>query len=395
MGAFVVRQVDTASGAELLRFVAPNTLANEGHGHVLRQLFPPYDAPMTFQLGVSGPTRAFPGERPNPGGGATFGPELTYATCTGDAANEGGCYTAAMRTSFGYARQNVSFTTALEADGGALLSPEVTFPNNHAWAPQDDGAWDLPWTPEIELPPPAWTNRANWEPLVGYPWQQPRKRCQTECDPGDPDDCVPSYMHQWDASGALDWLCDFRKIGGFPITLAFLIDASRNKLIAAAQFRAPLLLRPGAALHLRYQARIAGRITREFALRSARYAFGQTGGRYDAIYCRPLLAGAPKFTRRTTYADIAPHFAATFAAGALSTWNYVAGPPPRIESATVPQWTNSSGATLGPFGGLAVYGTVSGANELMWVTPINPPVSVPNGDTLRVPGKVRFQMEGV
>ena len=42
------------------------------------------------------------------------------------------------------------------------------------------------------------------------------------------------------------WLCDFRRIGGFPVTLAFLFDASRNKLIAAAQFRTPVLLRPRA-----------------------------------------------------------------------------------------------------------------------------------------------------
>jgi hypothetical protein len=42
-----------------------------------------------------------------------------------------------------------------------------------------------------------------------------------------------------------------------------------------------------------------------------------------------------------------------------------------------------------------VYGVVGGNNELMWVTKIDPPVSVPNGDTLRVPAKVKFQLDGV
>ncbi|MBW7905267.1 MAG: hypothetical protein LC135_05495 [Phycisphaerae bacterium] len=394
MGEFVLRQVDAESGRELTRFVASNFLAYEGLRYVLRQIFPPYDAAMTFQLGVCGATT---GDRPNPGGGATFGPELTFAQCTNANANEGGCYTQGMRTSFGYARHNVAFTASLEADGGALICPEATFPNNHSWSPQAVSAWDFPWTPDdVEQPPPEWTPKESWEPEVGYPWQRPRKRCHEDCDPYDPQNCLRSYMHTWDSTGELDWLCDFRKMGGFPITMAFLADSSRSKLVAAAGFRAPILLRPGTSLHARYQARIFGsRLSRDFALRFAKYAFEKTGSRYTTISCRPLLTSAPKITRRTTYAEIEPHFASVFAAVALATWNYVAGPPPRVESASTPQWTNGSGAALGPFGGLAVFGSVGGGNELMWVTPIDPPVSVQNGDTLRVPSKVKFQLDGV
>ncbi len=396
MGRFLVRHVDRESGTELARFALPNLLAYEGIEYVYRQLFPAYQAAMTFQLGVAGPTPSYPDYRPNQGGGAAFGPTLTFAQCTGAQANEGGCYTNAMRTSFGYARQSLTFTASMEADGGGFVSQEVTFPNNHEWTPQAAADWDFPWTPEeIEQPPPEWTPRESWEPEVGYPWQRPRKRCGTDCDPYDPNNCVYSYMHQWDASGELDWLCDFRKIGGFPITLAFVADSSRSKLIAAAAFRAPVLLRPGTALHIRYQARIFGAISRDFAYRFARYAFGKAGSRYDALYCRPVLASLVKPTRRTTYADVSPHFHAHFAPVALSSWAYVAGPPPRVESSNTPEWTNTSGAPIGPFAWLAVYGSVGGADELMWLTPIDPPVSVPNGDTLRVPGKVRFQLEGV
>jgi len=177
--------------------------------------------------------------------------------------------------------------------------------------------------------------------------------------------------------------------------LAFLADSSRSKLIAAAAFRAPVLLRPGTALHIRYQARIFGMISRDFAYRLARYAFGKTGNRYDTLYCRPVLASLVKPTRRTMYDEVSPHFHAHFGQLALPSWTYVAGPPPRVESSNTPQWTNTSGAAIGPFGWLAVYGSVGGSNELMWLTSIDPPVSVPNGETLRVPNKVKFQLDGV
>lgn len=402
MGAFVVQLVDRATRRPLVRFLAPNVLAYEGMQYVYRQMFPTCEDAMTFALGVSDPLGRAKELRPNPATGEVpFGPALTFAQCTAAAANEGGGYTAGMRDSFGYSRKTVTFTAAPEADGGALACPVQEFPNGHEWLPQDGDDWDLPWTADqIEQPPPAWTPRASWEPVVGYPWQVPRKRSATESG-GDPLVYVYSYMHEWDSSGDLDWLYDFRKMGGFPITMAFLADSSRSKLIAAALFAGHVLLRPGLSVHVAYQARIGGLITRDFALRFAKYAFQQTGSRYDTIYCRPLLDTAPTFTRRTTYADVSPHFHASFAAVALSSWSYVpydAGPPvvlPRVESSSAPEWTNSTGSQVGPFRGLAVYGTISSVPELMWVADFAEPVSVPNGDTLRVPDKVQFRLEGV
>jgi len=402
MGAFAIQLVDRASRQVLRRFTAPNVLAYEGLEYVYRQLFPTHADPLTFVLGVSDPLARARELRPNPATGTvSFGPSLTFAQCTGGDANEGGGYTNEMRDSFGYARAAVAFTAALEADGGALVTPVVEFPNEHDWTPQAASAWDLPWTPNvIEQAPPEWSPRRHWEPVVGYPWHRPRKRATTESG-GDPEQYAYSYMHQWDSSGALDWLYDLRKMGGFPISMAFLADSSRSKLIAAALFRAPVLLRPGLTLYVAYQARIFGMVTRDFALRFAKYAFQKVGSRYDAIYCRPLLDTAQQFTRRTTYADVSGHFHASFAAVALSSWTYVpydAGPPevlPRVESSSAPEWANSSGAEAGPCRGLAVYGTISTTNELRWVADFVEPVSVPNGDTLRVPGKGQFRLEGV
>ncbi|MEW6249209.1 MAG: hypothetical protein AB1716_01055 [Planctomycetota bacterium] len=142
-------------------------------------------------------------------------------------------------------------------------------------------------------------------------------------------------------------------------------------------------------------------ITRDFMLRFARFAFAKEGQRYDALYCRPVLASAPVSNRRTTYANVEPHFAPEFAAIALPDWSYVpysAGPPevlPLIRTTAVPLWTNNTGAALGPFGYLAVCGTVSGAPELCWLTRIDPAVSVPPGETLRVPAGITFHMDAV
>lgn len=395
MGVFLCRVVDQQTGLELSRWAEPNLLAYESMQRVLRQIFPAHQAPMTFELGISGP-ESYPQNRPNPGTAQPFDAGLTYDGVT-SGTNEGGCYTPAMRTSFGYARKAVAFTAALEGDGGKFECEEQEFPNNHSWTPQAESDWDYPWTTDVEeQAPPEWTPKETWEGLVGYPWQRPRKRCVEECEPFNPSNCLRSYMYTWDPSGALDWLCDFRKIGGFPITIAWIIDAANTKLVAAARFRTPVLLRPGCTLRVRYQARFVGKnLTRDFALRFARYAFQKSGARYDAILCRPLLSTAPSITRRTLYADIAPHFSSAFAALPLAAWTYVAGPPPRIESSSIPSWTNNSGGEIGPFAGLAVYGTIGILNELMWVTPITPTVIVPAGDVLRVPDKVRFQVDPV
>ena len=156
MGAFVVRQVDRNSGAELARFVAPNILAYEGVRYVLRQIFPPYDSAMTFQLGVSGANAGSPFNRPNSGGGAGFGPDLTFVQCTDANANEGGCYTQGMRNSFGYARQAVAFTASPEAERrsmGSQLPEAVPWPGS-SWRPRRTslrGAFQA-----LHASPPSW-----------------------------------------------------------------------------------------------------------------------------------------------------------------------------------------------------------------------------------------------
>ena len=398
MGEFLVRQVDIASGVEISRFARPNFLAYEGLSYLYHQVFPPFGASLGLVMGVSDPCGVYPSSRPNRyGAEASFGPALTLAQCSGEAGNEGGCYTSAMRSSFGYARRSLSCVASMVSDGGMAKSTECTFPNNHSWLPQIGSDWNLPWTVgEIEQPPPEWSPWEAYEPVVGYPWQKPRKRCLTECDPYDPSTCQRSYMYQYDPTGGLDWLCDFRKMGGFPISMAFLASSTVNKLVAAAAFRALVLLRPGTALHIKYEARVSSvQVTRDFALRFMKCVFvSSSENRYDSIYCRPLLSGVTQQSRRTTYNDVESYFHFAFQPVALDAWTYVTGTPPYVMSSIVPQWENETENTIGPFVGLAVYGSKGRLNELMWVTKIDPPLSVPVGDFLRVPGKVRFQLDG-
>ncbi len=394
MGLFRFRLVDNESGKVLSRFSARNTLAYEGMDTLLHQMFPPYASTMSLKLGVSGATAIAPDNRPHTTGGVAYGPELTLADCTD---YEGGAYTDDMRTSFGYARMDAGFTARALAGGGQIVSAEASFPNNHSWSPQDGDDWDLPWTTVIiEQPPPEWGQKSEYETVQGYPWQVPRKRGTQDCDPAHPLICVDPYMYQWDASGDLDWLYDFRKMGGFPITIAFLVDETAGVLLAACQFRAPVLLRPGCTLYAQYDARITGpQLTQAFALRFATYAFEQSGDRYSAIYVRPLLATAPTITKQTTYADISAYFDAGFVAKICSTWTYQdpSGEEPWIERSVVPTWLCAGETRL--FGGIAVYGIIGGVEELMWVTPIDPAVSVPDEDILNIPDKVRFAIAGV
>jgi len=130
-------------------------------------------------------------------------------------------------------------------------------------------------------------------------------------------------------------------LGGVPITLAFVADGSRSNLLAVAAFRAPVPLRPGTALPIRYRARIFGLISGELAYRFARNAFGKIGSRCDALYCRPVLSGLVKPTRRTIYADVSPHFHAHFGPLTLPLWACTAGPQP-----TEPQLAHNHNSTL-------------------------------------------------
>ncbi len=407
MGAFGYRVVEQVTGAPVCSGYIRNFLADEGMPQILHRLFPPYQTAITFALGLSGAnTIAFPTGRPNSGGGVAFDPRLTLAQCEADSADEGGAYTDEMRTSMGYARQAPTFTAEEQGSGARFRCAEIVFSNGHAWSPQSAATWNAlcnGGSPNLRIEaPPEWQPRSGlWEAVHGYPWQRPRKLCAPlsgyDCETYDPL-TVESYMHGWDATGALDWLCDLRAMGGFPITMAFLADATHSKLIAAGKFGAPILLRPGLSLYLWYEGRIWRGITRALAHRIARYCFEKAGAGYTAVRCRPLLATAPTFGPLTTYADIVPHFVAGFDAITPSQWDdvaYSAGPPivlPRIETHDIPSWLNDGEETAGPFGSIAVYGLPSdtGTEELMWVAPFETPVSVPKDDTLRVPNKIKF-----
>jgi len=209
-------------------------------------------------------------------------------------------------------------------------------------------------------------------------------------------------MKTWQPSRTLDWLYDFRKLGGFPITCAWLGDETHEELVAAALFAAPVQLWPGCTLYLRYSARlhsVDGRATGAFLERCARYAFGHAGSRYSAIYVRPALATAPAPRRTRTYAEYEAHSDTDLPAVALSSWTYVpyaVGPTwPYIKSVAL-SWTNETAASaLGPLGYLVVWGVVGGTEELMWVTPLDAPVTLAPDDELTVSNGVRFQLDGV
>lgn len=401
MGEFVLREIDRASGRTLAQQRVRNFLANEAIEYVYRQIFPTYQDPMTFVMGVSGPNTAGPEGRPqSSGGGTPLNRKITFAQVTGTYANEGGCYTDAMRTSFGYSRQAVAFIADEPACKGRFVSPELVFTNAHEWSPQNRSAWDDPDTTDvIEQAPPEWAGRYQPDPPVGFPWHYPRKLCS---DVGTGDDRHLAYMKTWDPTGGLDWLCDFRKIGGWPVTCAWIADSSRAKLVALGVFSAPVLLWPETLLHLSYDARfysVDGRTTAAFLARWAKYAFEKAGSRYSAFYVRPVIEGAPPPGRDRTYAEYVPYFLSAFPAVSVASWTYVAysaGPPevwPHMKSGAL-EWLNNSGNPQGPVAALVVYGVVGSENELLWVTPFTP-VTIPNGDSLRVPDGVKFWLDSV
>lgn len=397
MGEFICRIVDRASGRTLSRFRVPNLLAYEGYQSIYQLMFPTFISQFNFSCKISGATDQ---GRPNAGGGLTFDENLTLAQVGGwgtgsDGGNQGGGYTAAHATSFSTACASglvPVFTASMKADGGFFESQEMEFANGHSWTPQAESAWDNPGTtPLVEQAPPEWYGKAPDDPEVKYPWHWPRKLC---ADVG----TSLAYMKTWDGTGALDWLCDFRKISGFPITLAFFnrVQIGGGKLLGVAKFSGDVHLRPGQSLFVKYQGRIDGdNISRDFAIRYAKYAFEKTGSRYSAIYVRPLLFGAPTMARTRVYSDYSPHFHAHFTQVNLTSWTYNAGTPPYLTS-NAPTWTNSSGSELGPFVGFAVYGDVGGTGtlELMFVTTIDQTL-VPDGDVLRIPTGVRFLLRNI
>lgn len=412
MGEFHVRLAD--GDKTLAEWKLKNLLAYEGMDRFLHRLFPTHMGAMTLRLGVSGPDKFDWDERPNPPWpveGPSYDRQLTFWDCTDGDANEGGCYTEEMRDSFGYSRHVPNVTIEPEGRGITFFTDEAAFPNTHSWSPQDGGDWDLSWTEDIEQPPPEWTPKKTYEPVVGYPWQTPRKKATTEDDGESSPTYNYSYMHQWQADGSLDWLYDFRKMGGFPITTVWLADIDNEELLAAAYFRGPVLLRPGLTLYVSYKARLySEQATMAFHDRLLRVSVGGETFNYSTLYCRPVKDSMPTMSPTTTYADLEPYFDVDFDAIELADWlsmPYTAESAGGEEeepylvcggdSALPIEWANTYGVAKGPFAGIAVWGVHTEdsieTEELCWFIPFAQSESVPDGDSLIVPEGIRLYVD--
>lgn len=401
MGAFHCELV-ARDGSVAAQWTVPNTLADEGVRRVYRRMFTPYDSAMDLRLGVAGPETQGPLERPQGAGSGGFDVDhrALFSKFTGDDGNEGGGYTAEMRTSFGYARVAAGFTASTIADGGAIMSAVATFPNTHAWTPEAASRWDDPSTGDyIEQAPPEWGGRRYPDPVVSFPWQYPRKLA---ADVG----TNLAYMKAWDATGSLDWLADFRRIGGFPITCAFLADNAREELIAVAYFAAPVLLWPGMSLRVRYSARLwtidgrgASVATGTFCRRWMQRAFEGTAVGYDVFRAIPLLATFPGARRTSTMEDVTPYFMPDAEPIDLDPWTFTSydpGPPiiPHSVASTGSlswQWLGDDPVTLGA---IAVYGKFAGgAEELAWVVALDSPATLDTTDTLDIPDGIVLRLD--
>lgn len=388
MGDFAIRVCQ--DGRTVKRFTAPNALHFEGAERFYRQMFPPIQAPMNFQIGISAPTLLTKSTRPNPV--ASTSPEYSERLTLDQFqnANEGGAYTGSMRYAMGYSRQGVGFTAGIESLGGFAVSSEAHFSNEQTWA-RHPGNWDDPETLDVQEPtPPPW-DTPPWEGNHGYPWQVPRVRSD--------------WLQNWDPTTEIDWLTDFRKMGGFPILNAFLVDANTDTLIASSLFRAPVLMRPGLSLYVQYRARLT-LLSRAFAGRFAERAFTGAGDLYDAFFARPLLSTAGTPRAAWTWEDVEPHFSPVLAAEEIEEWSFVpysppGDPPPPAEiiphliSDIVPQWINETADDIGVIDWIVVYGEIGGEFEPLWYVPVEPGVILAENDRLRIPNRLIFRVRGI
>lgn len=381
MGEFHCRVVER--GRTVKEFTAPNALHYEGVERILRQVFPPLQVPLAFQIGIAAPTLRTKSARPNPISSTNLDYAETLVLDDFEAGNEGGAYVSTMRDAMDYARQPIAFAVSAQSLGAAIESDEVEFTNAETWA-QHPADWDNPATAgEIESTPPPW-HTPPWEGSHGYPWQHPRIK--------------HDWMQQYDGSGELDWLIDFRKFGGFPVLNAFVVDTVYGVVIASSVFRAPVLLRPGLSLHIQYRARIDN-VSQAFATRLAGRAFAGSGSAYESIYARPLLvsAGTPRET--WTYDDVVDHFSDELIAISIDDWTFVPydeGPPeitPHVVTDLAPVWVNESETEL-VVAHVAVYGEVAGTPELMFCIPIDS-VALAENDQLRAPDGIVFRLKGI
>ena len=404
MGEFCFQITEKDSGVELATFALPNFLADESAERVYRRIFPPIQGRQTLKMMLTGANYSFPLYAPNPRTGAGFSAlGLTYAGLD-DVASEGGCYTPEMQNSFGYQRRALSFSASKVSDQGFADSGWETWTNGHAWSPQAASAWDFPWRDDpdqgtIEQAPPEWGPR--WNPALhqawGFPWYAPRKKCGTDQSPAwwTPPTIVPSYFHQWQPDGSLDWLCNFHQMT-FPIGGAAIVDESSALAFAVSIFPAMVFLWPGLSIHARYKALFYSRdgsAAGAFLHRWANRVFAGSMAGYTAIKVRPALATADPPRRQMVWADWLPHFDPEFTARTVGTWTFVAGPPHRVQSGLL-SWPNSSGSDVGPIRYIVVYGELAaGDPEIMFVVTLDSDATIAHGDTLRLPNGVRYYLD--
>jgi hypothetical protein len=392
MGEFHIR-IATRDGRTIGQRVIPNTLTSEGIHVLYHRLFPPAGSTVSLAMGISA-TEISLADRPNEIIGAIPNDSTaTYARATDDGA-WGGCMDDVMRDAVNYEDQAV---TPYHVGNGIIATVKHSWANSHAWTPQSESAWRENWETTGYIAPHEWLN--GWvpgrDPAVGFPWYNPRKKCNTTQNIDSPYQLCKSYWYDWDIAGGgegdeHDWLCNFYYLQ-FPISFAYIYDATTEKIVAVSRFAAPLILWPGMSVVISYRARVFSKDGIASDLFCARFANAAWcgGSGYSGIYCRPVLATAPAMTRAKTYADYVPYFSADVAAVALSSWS---ADGDAIQS-NAPTMTNSSGtATAGPFDRVAVFGAVGASFELMWIADLDSVVTLEHGDSLRLPSGLKFSI---
>lgn len=326
---------------------------------------------------------------------ATLDKRITFDQITSSDACEGGAFDSALRSSFGYSRVAAAFTTSTVVRGGEAVSVEAVFPNEHDWTPQAADAWDNPATPAIEQAPPEWFGRKPLEPNVGFPWHWPRKLATNS-------GASLAYMKTWEPSGSLDWLADFRFMGGFPVTCVWVaVNTTPKRLLAVANCVAQIRMWPGIRVHATYRGRFYQRnavTSKLFLERFASRVFDNAASVYSSIRAIPVLNTFSGATRYTTYADIESHLAPVTPA-ALNTWTvvpYDEGPPevlPYIKTTGTPVWQNNTMDIISGIQYVAVYGVTGGGNELMWIHTLPSLVDLDVSQRMLATGGIRFYLE--
>jgi hypothetical protein len=270
MGEFLVKFTEDGPVQTL-----PNTLVYEGATKILQRVFTGGDE-MSFEMGLAGPNLSSRENRPNHGGciGHALNESLTYADVTHDC-QEGAGLNDMMRRAFGYitaghpeGHRPLRFNVFSEAHGGVFESAWTKFKNGQSWGPHGD--WDNIFTLDIveRLGNPyyggwyyPWEHAESGAVTLGYPWHLPQIKCTSYYpEPWEDLDDWLGWFDTWEDDPEddpqLQWLCDFRKIGGLPLTIAFVVDQSSNTLLAYSRFVHPILWRPGSSIYVKYRGRI-------------------------------------------------------------------------------------------------------------------------------------------